>query len=221
VSELWGVLQRGYPELLAGFLVTCELVAVSFLIAMVVGVLVAGFRVAPVAPLRWLGGFYVETFRNVPLLVLLFIMFAGLRRGGLEIPAFLAAVASLGLYTAAYVAEAIRSGVFAVGKGQIDASLSLGLTYRKSLTKVVLPQAIRTVIPPLGNLTIAMIKNSAIVGASLVTISPDLLKEAKILRNRTLQTNETFFWAAVGYLILTVTATFLVRYLEKRLKVRR
>ena len=221
MSELWGVLQRGYPELLAGFLITCELVAVSFLIAMVVGVLVAGFRVAPVAPLRWLGGFYVETFRNVPLLVLLFIMFAGLRRGGLEIPAFLAAVASLGLYTAAYVAEAIRSGVFAVGKGQIDASLSLGLTYRKSLTKVVLPQAIRTVIPPLGNLTIAMIRNSAIVGASLVTISPDLLKEAKILRNRTLQTNETFFWAAVGYLILTVSATFLVRYLEKRLKVRR
>ena len=221
MSELWGVLQRGYPELIAGFSVTCQLVAVSFLIAMGVGILVAGLRVAPVAPLRWLGGFYVETFRNIPLLVLLFLLLAGLRRGGLEIPAFLAAVASLGLYTASYVAEAIRSGVFAVGQGQIDASLSLGLTYRKALTKVVLPQAIRTVIPPLGNLTIAMIKNSAIIGASLVTISPDLLKEAKILRNKTLQTNETFFWAAAGYLILTLDATFLVRYLEKRLRVRR
>jgi aspartate/glutamate/glutamine transport system permease protein len=221
MSELWGVLQRGLPELLAGFAVTCQLVGVSFIIAMVVGVLVAAFRVAPVRPLRWLGTFYVETFRNVPLLVLLFLFFAGLRRGGLEIPAFLAAVLSLGLYTAAYVAEAIRSGVFAVGKGQIDASLSLGLSYRRTLSKIVLPQAIRTVIPPLGNLTIAMIKNSAIVGASLVPIAPDLMKEAKILRNRTLQTNETFFWAAVGYLILTLAATFLVRYLEKRLKVRR
>jgi His/Glu/Gln/Arg/opine family amino acid ABC transporter permease subunit len=221
VSELWGVVERGFPELLAGFNITCQLVGVSFLIAMVVGVLVAAFRVAPVAPLRWVGGFYVETFRNIPLLVLLFIFFAGLRRGGLEIPAFLAAVASLGLYTAAYVAEAIRSGVFAVGKGQIEASLSLGLSYRRTLSKIILPQAIRTVIPPLGNLTIAMIKNSAIIGASLVPIAPDLLKEAKILRNKTLQTNETFFWAAVGYLILTLTATFVVRYLEKRWQVRR
>jgi His/Glu/Gln/Arg/opine family amino acid ABC transporter permease subunit len=221
VSELWGVVERGFPELLAGFFITCQLVGVSFLIAMVVGVLVAAFRVAPVRLLRWIGGFYVETFRNIPLLVLLFIFFAGLRRGGLEIPAFAAAVASLGLYTAAYVAEAIRSGVFAVGKGQIEASLSLGMSYRRTLSKIILPQAIRTVIPPLGNLTIAMIKNSAIVGASLVPISPDLLKEAKILRNKTLQTNETFFWAAVGYLILTITATFIVRYLEKRLQVRR
>jgi His/Glu/Gln/Arg/opine family amino acid ABC transporter permease subunit len=221
VSELWGVVERGFPELLAGFIITCQLVGVSFLIAMVVGVLVAAFRVAPVTPLRWVGGFYVETFRNIPLLVLLFIFFAGLRRGGLEIPAFLAAVASLGLYTAAYVAEAIRSGVFAVGKGQIEASLSLGLSYRRTLSKIILPQAIRTVIPPLGNLTIAMIKNSAIIGASLVPIAPDLLKEAKILRNKTLQTNETFFWAAVGYLILTLTATFVVRYLEKRWQVRR
>jgi His/Glu/Gln/Arg/opine family amino acid ABC transporter permease subunit len=221
VSELWGVLERGFPELLAGFSITCQIIGVSFLIAMVVGVLVAAFRVAPIRPLRWLGGFYVETFRNVPLLVLLFIFFAGLRRGGVEIPAFVAAVASLGLYTAAYVAEAIRSGVFAVGKGQIEASLSLGMSYRRTLSKIILPQAIRTVIPPLGNLTIAMIKNSAIVGASLVPIAPDLLKEAKILRNKTLQTNETFFWAAVGYLILTLTATFIVRYLEKRLQVRR
>ena len=221
MSELWGVLQRGFPELLAGFAITCELVVVSFIIAMVVGTLVAGLRVAPLRGLRFIGTFYVETFRNVPLLVLLFIFFAGLRRGGLEIPAFVAAVMSLGLYTAAYVAESIRSGVFAVGKGQIDASLSLGLSYRRTLSKIVLPQAIRTVIPPLGNVTIAMIKNSAIVGASLVPIAPDLLKEAKILRNKTLQTNETFFWAAVGYLILTLTATFIVRRLEKRLQVRR
>ena len=221
MSELWGVLERGFPELLAGFLVTCQLIGVSFLIAMAVGVFVAGFRVAPVAPLRWIGTLYVETFRNIPLLVLLFLFFAGLRRGGLAIPAFVAAVVSLGLYTAAYVAESIRSGVFAMGKGQIEASLSLGLSYRRTLSKIVLPQAIRTVIPPLGNLTIAMIKNSAIIGASLVPIAPDLLKEAKILRNKTLQTNETFFWAAVGYLILTIAATFVVRYLEKRLKVRR
>jgi ABC-type amino acid transport system permease subunit len=102
----------------------------------------------------------------------------------------------------------------------VEAALSLGLTHRRTMTRVVLPQAARTVIPPLGNLVIAMIKNSAIIGASLLAI-PDLLKEARVLQARTFQTNETFFWAAVGYLLLTVTATVAVRYLEKRLAVRR
>ena len=83
--------------------------------------------------------------------------------------------ASLGLYTAAYVAEALRSGVFWVGKGQIEASLSLGFSYSETLRRIVLPQAFRTVISPLGSLTIAMIKNSAIVGVSLLAL-PDLLK---------------------------------------------
>ena len=78
---------------------------------------------------------------------------------------WVAGTASLGLYTAAYVAETIRSGVFAVGKGQIDAGLSLGFTYRQVLSQIVLPQAVRSVIPPLGSLIIAMIKNSAIIGA--------------------------------------------------------
>ena len=140
--------------------------------------------------------------------------------GGLEIPAFLAAVASLGLYTASYVAEAIRSGVFAVGKGQIDAALSLGFTYREVLQKIILPQSFRTVIPPLGNLIIAMIKNSAILGASALAI-PDLLKSGRIVAANTAKTHEAFFWAAMGYLILTVTATFIVRYLEKRFVIKR
>jgi glutamate transport system permease protein len=85
---------------------------------------------------------------------------------------------------------------------------------------VILPQAVRTVIPPLGNLLIAMIKNSAIIGAAL-SLADDLLKQARIINSRTFQTNEIFFWAAVGYLLLTVTATFVVRGLEKRLAVRR
>ena len=185
------------------------------------GIAVAALRIAPLKPLAWLGTFYVETFRNVPLLVLLFISFAGFARGGFPIPPLAAATGSLGLYTAAYVAEAIRSGVFAVGRGQIEAALSLGLPYRRVLATIILPQAFRTVIPPLGNLTIAMIKNSAIVGASLVTIRPDLLKTARIIQNDTFRTTEAFFWAGVGYLLLTLTATVAVRYLEKRLVIRR
>ena len=221
MSAFWDVLTNGLPEFVSGFLVTLQLVVLSFAIAVVVGIAVAALRIAPLKPLTWLGTIYVETFRNVPLLVLLFISFAGFARGGFPIPPLAAATGSLGLYTAAYVAEAIRSGVFAVGKGQIEAALSLGLPYRRVLATIILPQAFRTVIPPLGNLTIAMIKNSAIVGASLVTIRPDLLKTARIIQNDTFRTTEAFFWAGVGYLLLTLTATVVVRYLEKRLVIRR
>jgi aspartate/glutamate/glutamine transport system permease protein len=177
-------------------------------------------RVAPVKPLNWIGATFVEIFRNTPLLVLLFISYAGLRRAGLPIDAWVAGTASLGLYTAAYVAEALRSGVFAVGKGQIEAALSLGLDYPKALRYIVLPQAARTVIPHLGSLTIAMIKNSAIIGVSLLAL-PDLLHQARLVNSRTFQTDEAFFWAAVGYLILTGLATLTVRRLETRYAIHR
>jgi putative glutamine transport system permease protein len=220
VAELWEVLSDHFPEFSSGFWVTIRIVAVSFVIAMVVGTLVAALRVAPLKPLNWIGGVFVETFRNTPLLVLLFISFAGLRRAGLPINAWVAGTASLGLYTAAYVAEALRSGVFAVGRGQIDASLSLGLDYPRTLRYIVLPQAFRTVIPHLGSLTIAMIKNSAIIGVSLLALG-DLLHQARLVNSRTFATHETFFWAAVGYLLLTGLATLAVRRLEARYAIRR
>ena len=220
MAELWDVLTEHFSEFSSGFGVTVRLVAISFVVAIAVGTLVAALRVAPLKPLNWVGGVYVELFRNTPLLVLLFISFAGLRRAGLPIDAWVAGTASLGLYTAAYVAEALRSGVFAVGKGQIDASLSLGLDYPRTLRYIVLPQAFRTVIPHLGSLIIAMIKNSAIIGVSLLAL-PDLLHQARLVNSRTFQTNEAFFWAAVGYLILTGLATVAVRRLETRYAIRR
>jgi His/Glu/Gln/Arg/opine family amino acid ABC transporter permease subunit len=213
-------LQDHWDAYVSGFWVTIRLVVFSFAIAMVVGTLVAALRVAPIVWLQRLGAVYVETFRNVPLLVLLFISFAGLRRAGIDINAWVAGTASLGLYTGAYVAEALRSGVFSVGKGQIEASLSLGFTYAQTLRRVVLPQAFRTVISPLGSLTIAMIKNSAIIGVSLLAL-PDLLKQARIVQSRTFETNETFFWAALGYLLLTGAVTLLIRNLESRFAIRR
>ena len=214
------VLTDHWSEFSSGFWVTVRLVVISFGIAMVVGTLVAALRIAPSKWLKRVGGVYVEVFRNIPLLVLLFISYAGLRRGGVDINAWVAGTASLGLYTAAYVAEALRSGVFSVGRGQIEASLSLGFSYAETLRRIVLPQAFRTVISPLGSLTIAMIKNSAIIGVSLLAL-PDLLKEARIVQARTFQTDETFFWAAVGYLILTGAVTLVIRNLERRFAIHR
>jgi His/Glu/Gln/Arg/opine family amino acid ABC transporter permease subunit len=214
------VLTDNFDAFASGFWVTVKIVAISFVIAMAVGTLIAAFRVAPTPWLQRVGALYVEFFRNIPLLVLLFISFPGLRRSGVEISAFTAGVASLGLYTAAYVAESLRSGVFSVSQGQIEASLSLGFTYPQTLRRIVLPQAFRTVISPLGSLIIAMIKNSAILGGSILALD-DLLKTGRIIQSRTFETIPSFVWAAAGYLILTGLATVAIRRLETRYAVRR
>jgi His/Glu/Gln/Arg/opine family amino acid ABC transporter permease subunit len=220
VSELWEVLSEHFPEFSSGLWVTFRLVAIAFVVAMVVGTLVAALRVAPVKVLNRIGGVYVETFRNVPLLVLLIIAFSGMARAGLPVGQWVAGTACLGLYTAAYIAEALRSGVFAVGRGQIEAALSLGLPYPRVMRLIIIPQAFRTVIPAIGSLVIAMIKNSAIVGGSLVAL-PDLLKQTREVQADTFQTDEVYFWGAVGYLLLTVSATLAFRYLERRFEIRR
>jgi putative glutamine transport system permease protein len=220
VNDFWEVLVEYFPDFLSGFTFTVRSVAIAFVIAIVVGTFVASFRVAPSKWLNRIGALYVEYFRNIPLLILLFIIFYGLPQE-LNIEEMVAGTVGLGLYTAAYIAETIRSGVFAVGKGQIEASLSLGFTYPQTLRRVVLPQAFRTVIPPLGSLTIAMIKNSAVIGGALAV--SDLLRTAREVNADagSAFTHETFFWAAVGYLILTITATIVVRRLETRLAIHR
>jgi glutamate transport system permease protein len=217
VFELLGDNFDGFAS---GLWVTTRLVGASFVVAVVLGTFAAALRVAPSRWLNWVGGVYVEVFRDTPLLVLLFIAYPGLRRSGVDINAWTAGIVALGVYTSAYVAEVLRSGVFAVAKGQGEAGLSLGFTQPEVLRRIVLPQAARTVIGPLGSITIAMVKNSAIVGASIVAL-PDLLKEARIVNSNTFQTEESFFWAAIGYLLLTVTVTLIFRGLEARYAVRR
>ncbi len=214
------VLSDNLDAFTSGLWVTARLVLASFAVAVALGTLIAALRVSKSAAARAAATVYTEVFRGVPLLVLLFISFAGVRRGGVAIDAWTAGIVSLGVYTSAYVAEALRSGMTAVSKGQREAGLSLGFSERDVLRRIVLPQAFRTVIPPLGSITIAMIKNSAIVGASLLAL-PDLLKQARIVNSNTFQTHESFFWAAVGFLLLTVTTTVVFRGLEARFAIRR
>jgi len=214
------VLTENLDGFASGLWVTTRLVAGSFVVALVLGTLVAALRVSGSGALRRVGTVYVEIFRNVPLLVLLFIAFPGVLRGGVEISPWTSGIIALGIYTSAYVAEVLRSGVAAVSAGQIEAGLSLGFTQLAVLRRVVLPQAFRTVIGPLGSITIAMVKNSAIVGASIVAL-PDILKEARIVNSNTFQTTEAFFWAAACYLLLTIALTFVFRGLESRYAIRR
>jgi glutamate transport system permease protein len=179
---------------------------------------VASFRVSPVPPLRWFGATYVELVRNCPLTVLFFLFWFGLPNAGVQLPRFPSAVIVLAVYTSSFVAEAIRAGVNTVAAGQAEAARSLGLTFGQVLGQVVLPQALRSVVAPLGNVFIALIKNSSIA----YTISiVELTGQAQTLAIRTAEVIPVFSAAAAAYLLLTLPSGAAVGFLERRLAVKR
>ncbi|MEV3992682.1 amino acid ABC transporter permease [Streptomyces sp. NPDC049837] len=196
-----------------GFLGTVELTVYSSLLALVLGFVMASFRVAPVGSLRAFGTVWVTVLRNTPLTLLFFAVLLGLPRFGLVLPFTLFAVLALGCYTSAFVCEALRSGINTVHKGQGEAARSLGMTFSQTLANVVLPQAFRTVIPPVGSTLIALAKNSAIAGAFSVT---ELLGTYKTLNELGYSIIWTFIWIALGYLIITLTISAIFNIMEKR-----
>jgi putative glutamine transport system permease protein len=204
------------PLLLEGYRTTVVVSVLAMVLSLVLGVVMAGLRTSGVRPLAWLAAAYVEVFRNVPLLVQIYFYYFGLSRLGLRLGAFEAGVTALGVYTGAYVAEVVRSGVLAVDAGQTDAARALGMTKIQTMRFVVLPQAIRTVLPPLANLGIALIKNSALVGSIALA---DLLYVSDLIQSRTFRTFELFTAVVVFYLSLTLPLAFLVNRLERRLAV--
>jgi putative glutamine transport system permease protein len=209
----WSVLGENAAPLARGLLLTLEVSALALVLALALGVLVATLRVAPSAALRRAGAAYVEFFRNIPLLVQLFFLFFALPSIGIRLDAFACGVLALGVYTSAFVAEAIRSGIAAVPRGQLEAALSSGMTYASAMRLVILPQAITKTIPPLGNTTLNMIKNSSLVS----TVSMlDILGTANLIGARSFQYVPMFTGAAICYLLLTLPAAFAVNRLEKR-----
>ena len=155
------------------------------MLALVLGTLLAAMRVSPIPPLRGLATFYVELFRNTPLTVVFFFVIFGLPQIDTVVSFFPGAVIAVGTYTAAFVAEAIRSGINSVSAGQAEASRALGLTFGQSLREVVLPQAFRTVVPPLGSVFIAMVKNTSIAaGFSVTELSSTLPRLVNAERRR-------------------------------------
>ncbi|MEU2231076.1 amino acid ABC transporter permease [Streptomyces vietnamensis] len=195
-----------------GFLGTVELTVYSSALALVLGFVMASFRVAPVGSFRVFGTVWVTVLRNTPLTLLFFAVMLGLPRFGLVLPFKLFAVLALGCYTSAFVCEALRSGINTVPRGQGEAARSLGMTFSQTLSAIVLPQAFRTVIPPIGSTLIALAKNSAIAGAFSVT---ELLGTYKTLSELGYNIVWTFVWIAVGYLIITLTISAVFHSLEK------
>ncbi len=190
----------------------------SFCFAFLLGTVVASFRVSPVPPLRVVGAFYTEIFRNTPLAVLMVLFFFGLTKVGIQYDPFPSAVIVLSIYTSTYLAEAIRSGINAVPAGQAEAARSLGLGFGSTLSLVILPQAFRTVVSPIGSQFIALVKNSAI---ALVVGVMELTNATDTLANNTARNLPVFAGAAIAYLIITYPAGMLLGVVERRLAIKR
>jgi len=208
-----------FPLLRDAFLTTLSLSLLAGLLALVLGTLLAAFRVSPITPLRGLATFYVETFRNTPLTVVFFFIIFGLPQVDFAVGFFPGAVLSVGLYTAAFVCEAVRSGINAVSAGQAEASRALGLTFGQSLREVVLPQAFRTVVPPLGNVWIAMVKNTSIAAGFAVT---ELTASLQRLSNANGGEILLVLLAGVGgYMLITLPSAYAVSRVERKVAILR
>ena len=223
----------------SGFLLTLQLCVLAAVGSLLLGTVLAVMRISPVPPLRWLGTSYVNLFRNTPLTVVFFmVVFAlptiGIRadflripgldiafpRLGIDLPYFRMAIFALALYTGAFVCEALRSGVNAVPPGQAEAARAIGLTFTQNLRFVVLPQAWKAAIVPLGSVIIAMIKNSALAG--FFGLVGDLSNSGV---NLTSALGEpiipVFIGVSIGFLIMTVPLGLLLDRVERRRAVAR
>jgi glutamate transport system permease protein len=213
-----GAVTGNLDAFLEGMRTTATLTVLSFAAALVLGTVVAAWRISPVPPLRWAGAAYVELLRNTPLVVLMFLYLFGLPKVGVRFSAFNTALLALSLYTGAFVAETVRSGVNSVASGQAEAARALGLTFPQTLATVVIPQALRTVVAPLGSLFIALIKNSAVA----YTISvPELASRVDQLITDTGQAIPVLIGAVTAYLVLTIPSGVMVGVLERRVAVKR
>ena len=201
-----------------GFVTTLTLTIVSALLSLLLGTVLAAMRVSPAPPLRGAGATYVEVVRNTPLTIVFFFAVFVLPQLDIGLSFYTYAVLALSVYHAAFFCEAIRSGINSVGVGQAEAARSIGLTFTQTLTYVVLPQAFRTVVPPLINVLIALTKNTSIASAFAVT---ELTAVGNRLANETGQPIAVLLIAAVCYLVLTIPSGLLAGSVEKRVAVAR
>ncbi len=206
------VLVQSLPQLLWGLVVTLEIGITSILCGLVGGLFLAVARLYAPRVFTVLIRIYIDIFRSIPLLVLLIVVYYALPFVGIRLSPFLSAVTALSLVSAAYTAEIFRAGIEAIPHGQFEASAALGLSNRNTMVDVILPQAIRIVIPPLTNNCINVLKDTAL--ASVVAM-PDLLKQAT--QAQALAANPTpLIGAALIYVALLWPMVAVVAHLEKR-----
>lgn len=215
-STLTGLIQNNYKALLKGLWQTILLTLISFALALVVGVIFGLFSVAPIRALRTVASIYVDIIRGIPMMVLAFFIFFGLPSiVGFTIPDFIAGIITLTLNASAYIAEIVRGGINAVPTGQMEASRSLGLSYNRTMQKIILPQAFKIMIPSFVNQFVISLKDTTIISAIGVV---ELLQTGRIIVARTTQSTYVYLIIAVMYLILITALTKFAKVLEKKVK---
>lgn len=205
----FAILTDNIEAFLQGLKITIISSLIALLSSFILGTLIAVLRMAPIKFLNWLGTAYVEFIRNIPVLVIIFFTYLAGNFGGLT-----AGTIGLSIYTAAFIAEAIRAGIMSVPKGQMEAARSTGLSYGQAMRMVILPQAIKIVIPSLGNQFLNLVKNSSLLA---VVAGGDLMYQGDLISAKTYVTFDTYVFVALFYLILTVPLSIGVGFLEKHM----
>ncbi len=208
------LIKNALPILLLGAGVTIEITAVSVAIGFFIGLFVGIARISNIKILKIVAAIYADCIRGTPLLVQIFLIYFALPMlTGHRVEPFIAAVAACGINSGAYVSEIFRAGIQAIDVGQMEAGRSLGLTWWQTMYHIILPQAIRNILPPLGNEFIAMLKDSSLVS---VIGFEELTRRGQLIIAQTYGSFEIWSTVAVLYLIMTLAISRVVAYLEKR-----
>lgn len=208
------LIQRALPILLMGAGVTIEITAFSVAIGFFIGLFVGIVRISQFKILRIMAAVYADCIRGTPLLVQIFLIYFALPMAiGQRVEPFIAAVAACGINSGAYVSEIFRAGIQAIDVGQMEAGRSLGLTWWQTMRFIILPQAFKNILPPLGNEFIAMLKDSSLVS---VIGFEELTRRGQLIIAQTYGSFEIWMTVAVLYLIMTMAISRIVAFLEKR-----
>ncbi|CUH94411.1 putative membrane protein [Propionispora sp. 2/2-37] len=208
---------RSFPLLLLGAGVTLQISLLSVGLGLIIGMFVGIARLSRIWAIKGLATVYVDFIRGTPLLVQIFIIYFALPLlVGQRIDPFIAAITACSINSGAYVAEIFRAGIQSIDRGQMEAGRSLGMTWAQTMRYIILPQAFKRIIPPLGNEFIAMLKDSSLVS---VIGFEELTRRGQLIIARTYGSFEIWLTVAFIYLIMTLTISRLVDYLERRYKI--
>ncbi|MEO5760658.1 MAG: amino acid ABC transporter permease [Mesorhizobium sp.] len=209
----FSLMQRVFPFFVEAALVTIEITALALILGLAVAALTAAARMSRSAILRAIGALYVNLFRGTPCLIQLFVLYFGGPQIGINLEPFTAGFIGLGLNIGAYMAESIRGALVAVDRGQTEAARTIGFSRFQTLRKVVLPQAARLMIRPLGVNTVALLKGSALVSTISVV---ELTYTAQRFIGSTYKPFEIFGVAALLYMVMVYAVARVVDLLDKR-----
>jgi arginine/lysine/histidine transport system permease protein len=204
------------PYILGGISTTIKVVIVAAIIGFILGILLSLLKISKIKILNWIADFYTSIFRGTPLVLQLMLIYYGSPQlFGFQIEAYEAAFLSFGLNSAAYISEIIRGGILGVDKGQREAALALGVPYRSMMLNIILPQAIKNILPALMNELISLTKESAVV--TIIGLG-DIMRRAYIVGGETYKFFEPILFAGVIYYVMVMILTIIGKVIERRMR---